>query len=370
MKLLSLFSGAGGLDLGFESAGFEHVLALDSDPSSCATLRKNRPTWEVVQQDARLFNPKESPSVDCLIAGFPCQGFSLGGKRDPEDDRNSLYLEVVRTAQVLRPSVVVIENVLNLRTMKDPLSNKPFAETIADALRKIGYEVRYEVFRVSHYGVPQTRRRFVFIAALNGFPKDFFFPQPDKEESTARQWLWDLAHDENITLPNHEVLWGFPSSVHTSTGKRVSKRDSILPVRFSRTASDGNPVRDWDAPFPTVDTGTMWGFAQGNVQAARFEKDRTNGAFVRNPDATVRLWRIEASRLRALTHRELARLQTFPDDWVFEGDVSRDVHRQIGNAVPVAFAARIGRTVAALIEAKQKGLSYSSPDGAHPSTLF
>jgi DNA (cytosine-5)-methyltransferase 1 len=118
-----------------------------------------------------------------------------------------------------------------------------------------------------------------------------------------------------------------------------------VPVRFSRKASDGNPVRSLDAPFPAVDTATVWGWALGNVRAQRFEKDRVAGKFIRNPEADVTLWRISASRLRTFTHREYARLQTFHDDWAFYGRNKRDVHLQIGNAVPVEFARRVAGNV-------------------------
>jgi DNA (cytosine-5)-methyltransferase 1 len=364
-----MFAGAGGLDLGFEEAGFDILEATDWNAEACATLRRNRPGWRVIETDAKLYVPSISKDVDCLIGGFPCQGFSLGGHREESDERNTLYKEMVRVIDLVQPRVVVMENVLNLRTMEDPETGKPFAEVIADAMRSIGYEVRYDTFRVSEFGTPQTRRRFVFIAVRGEFPKDFHFPVPDATLANAREWLWDLAHDEDIVLPNHEVVWKFNSEVHTATGEPVEAGAPILPVRFSRTASDGNPVRNWDKPFPAIDTGTVWGFAQGNVVAARVEKDRKSGKNVRNPDATVQLWRISASRLRTLTTRELARLQTFPDDWVFEGSAS-DAQMQIGNAVPVAFAARIAHMVEALLESLERGTSYRDPQLRVPSTLF
>jgi len=368
-QLLSMFAGAGGLDLGFEAAGFEHLEATDWDPGACATLRRNRPNWRVVECDARNYSPESISDVDCLIGGFPCQGFSLGGHRKEDDERNTLYREMVRVAAEVEPRVILMENVLNLRTMSDPETGMPFAETIAGALRKIGYEVRYETFRVSDFGAPQTRRRFVFLAAKGEFPSGFHFPVGDRAPATARGWLWDLAHNEDLVLPNHEVVWAFKSEVHNATGAPVSLDDPIMPVRFSRTASDGNPVRSWDKPFPAIDTGTVWGFAQGDIHAVRLEKDRRNGKNVRNPASTVKLWRVSASRLRTLTSRELARLQTFPDDWVFEGSAG-DIQTQIGNAVPVAFATRLGHMVDALLGAMQGGVEYRDPHSRTPSTLF
>jgi len=342
--VLSLFSGAGGLDLGFERVGFRHLTAVEIAPWCVATLRRNRPKWNVIIGDVRQYEPTLDEKVDVLLAGFPCQGFSLGGNRDASDSRNTLYKEVVRLSRSLRPRVIVIENVLNLRTMCIPGTNRPFAEQIVHELTQAGYTVLYDFFRVSEYGVPQTRRRFVFLAFRGVPPNRFHFPEPG-EVTSIRESLYDLAQGKVIDLPNHQPHWGFASQVHVETGERFKHTEEVVPVRFSRTASDGNPIRDFDSPFPAIDTATVWGWAQGNVSARRVEKDRTREKYIRNPDADVTLWRVSASRLRSFTHREYARLQTFPDDWVFEGSNKRDVQLQIGNAVPVRFAEVIARTV-------------------------
>ena len=160
---LGLFSGAGGLDLGFEKAGFIHTESSDILDCAVNTLKANRPNWNVLKCDVREYNPSFKDGLDVLLAGFPCQGFSLGGNRDVNDSRNYLYKEVIRIAQLLRPRVVVMENVLNLRTMKSPESGKNFAEHIASEMASIGYKTKYQFFRVSRFGVPQTRRRFIFI---------------------------------------------------------------------------------------------------------------------------------------------------------------------------------------------------------------
>lgn len=192
----------------------------------------------------------------------------------------------------------------------------------------------------------------------------------ENEETTIRPFLYDLAqHAETYDLPNHDPTWGFKSRVHEATGESFSDEHEIVPVRFSRTASDGNPIRSFDSPFPAVDTATIWGFAQGNVRAERRPKDRENGEFVRNPKSKAMLWRIKASRLRAFTVREYARLQTFPDDWEFVGDTKRSFHVQVGNAVPVAFAERFAATVREALSASDEGRPFVDADGGRP-TLF
>ena len=348
---LGLFSGAGGLDLGFSKAGFLHTES--SDILSCAveTMRCNRPDWNILQQDVRDYTPSFRKGLDVLLAGFPCQGFSLGGNRNEDDERNQLYRQVVRIADVMKPRVVVMENVLNLRTMLHPVTRKPFARQIAEEMAQIGYTTRFQFFRVSEYGVPQTRRRFIFIAYRDDTLAHYAFPQPLRETG-IRNFIYDLGQDLSIQLPNHEPVWGFDSYVHTETHEPFDPAEEAVPVRFSRTASEGTPIRTFDAPFPAVDTATVWGWAQGHVKATRIDKQREEqGAmFVRNPDSQARLWRISASRLRPFTAREYARLQTFPDNWVFTGQNKREVQLQIGNAVPVIFAKRIARSVREALE--------------------
>lgn len=348
---LGLFAGAGGLDLGFEAAGFEHTEANDILPFAAATLRRNRPNWHVVEGDVRSYTPSFRKGLDVLLAGFPCQGFSLGGKRDPNDTRNTLYRDVIRIAKTMKPRVVVMENVLNLRTMSHPQTGRPFSEQIVGELADIGYTTRCAFFRVSEYGVPQTRRRFVFIAFRGKFSQHFDFPTP-QSCTPSGPFLLDLVDADNVDLPNHDPQWNFLSNVHTTLGGRVSRTDPIVPIRISRTASDGNPIRTFSAPFPAIDTATVWGFAQGNVSAQRVTKDRSVEKFIRDPSADVTLWRIQAARMRTFTAREYARLQTFPDDWTFAGSNKREYQLQIGNAVPVAFAKRVAESVRGALEAQ------------------
>lgn len=360
-SVVSMFTGAGGLDLGFDQEGFRHLEAVDLNPWAIDTLRKNRPEWNPINADVHDWTPG-TDSCDVLLAGPPCQGFSLGGNRVAADDRNKLFREVVRAAHTLKPRIVLIENVLNLRTMTDPDTGRPFAQQIAHELERAGYTVLYDVFKVAHHGVPQTRRRFVFVAFRGRFPDGYRLPAPTAA-TPIRPFIYDLAQGGGAGLPNHDPEWGFRSSVHVETGQPFDPAEEVVPVRFSRTASDGIPIRSFDQPFPAIDTATVWGWAQGHITAGRFEKDRANGKHIRNPDAIVTLWRVTASRLRSFTHREYARLQTFPDDWVFLGGNKRDVHLQVGNAVPVMFARRWARNLRQALVAIDEGRPVADDEG-------
>ena len=356
--MLSLFSGAGGLDLGFEAAGFRLLEAIDINPWCVETLQKNRPNWKVILGDVRDYYPEQRPDV--LLAGVPCQGFSIGGNRQANDSRNLLYKEVIRVANICQPRIVLIENVLNLRTMKSPENNRPFTEQMIGELEEIGYRVFHDIFKVCHYGVPQTRRRFVFIGFKGQAPPGYCLPPPG-ERTMIREFLYDLAQENVTDLPNHSLQWGFKSKVHRETGEAFDVREEVVPVRLSRTASDGHPIRSFDAPFPAIDTATIWGWAQGNVVATRCAKDRKNGQFVRNSEAKVRLWRVSASRIRSFSDREYARLQTFPDDWIFMGKTKRDIHLQIGNAVPVRFANVLAHNIKKALECLDWQQRFTEP---------
>ena len=312
-------------------------------------MRNNRPEWDVLNCDVREYIPDFRKDLDVLLAGFPCQGFSLGGNRDEKDERNQLYKEVVRIAALMKPRVVVMENVLNLRTMLHPVTRKPFAVQIAEEMASIGYTTKFQFFKVANYGVPQTRRRFIFIAYRGDTLSHYRFPDTSKE-TPIRDFIYELGQDMNIKLPNHNPQWGFKSYAHTETGEPYAPSEISIPVRFSRTASEGNPIRSFDEPFPAVDTATVWGWAKGNVKALRIDKNRKEALFVRNPKSTAKLWRISASKLRPFTAREYARLQTFPDDWVFYGKNKREIQLQIGNAVPVIFAKRVAESVKDALE--------------------
>ncbi len=359
---IGLFSGAGGLDLGFEKAGFDHIFSTDIDEVACNTLRANRPTWTINCADASQLS-LQGAYADVVLAGFPCQGFSLGGHRKIEDERNQLYKSAIRIVSEIKPRVVVFENVFNLRTMTFD-GEVSAAEEISLSLQDAGYENVFDMLRCSKYDVPQTRRRFIFVGFRDGLPSNFTLPMGSESETTCSSALYgsalrSLDDFQETKDPNHRVVWGFNSRSHherKSGLAELSDRD-IVPVRLSRTASDGNPIRTFDAPMPALDTGTIWGFAVGNVTAERFLPDRSSRPHVRNRASTAKLWRIEADLIRKMTTRELASLQTFPESWRFEGGTWGNCLRQIGNAVPVNFAWHIAMSVKNALQHLDDGIN-------------
>lgn len=180
---------------------------------------------------------------------FPCQGFSLGGNRDASDERNQLYRQVVRIAALMQPRVVVMENVLNLRTMIHPVTGKPFARQIAEEMAEIGYTTRFQFFRVAGYGVPQTRRRFIFIAYRGDTLNHYTFPQP-RRETTIRDFIYDLGQDTSIQLPNHDPQWGFDSYAHTETHEPFDPAEEVVPCASAAQLLKARPSAPTTRPSP------------------------------------------------------------------------------------------------------------------------
>lgn len=280
MKLLSLFTGAGGLDLGLERAGFTVIEAVERDRDCIETLRRNRPHWPITCADIRRYEPVGEPDV--IAAGLPCQGYSVSGRRCAEDPRNQLYQEVLRVTDALRPFIVLIENVPGMRWMKPPSRKHTFMQKITRAFRSLGYSVRSAELDLSYHGVPQRRRRIFIIAALATVPRDIF-PSPDEQRACIRTFLYPPHPDATI----------------------------------GRLGWRGSGTYPLDEPAPTVDTGGL-------------------------------AWVIQDER-QPLDVAELARLQTFPEEWGFAGR-PKSVRAQIGNAVPTLFAERLGRRLYTWIE--------------------
>lgn len=313
MRYVSLFSGGGGLDLGFERAGWEPVVCIDNDPIACETLRYNRPAWNVVCDDIRNFDATPFIGADVVVGGPPCQGFSTAGKGDPTDPRNFLWREYMRVVREVRPRAVVLENVsaLTHRRNGDHLSG------IMQELEQMGYRFAYGVLNAADFGVPQARRRLIVIGVRNGEPS---LPRPTTTD--AQPTVWEAIAD----------LAGLPDDADFN---HVANRHAPHVIqRWNELAageSDPNYRRarlDPDRPSLTIRAGGGYG-PQGD-HLAGFHPP------------------IHPTLPRQLTVREAARLQSFPDDWVLRGPKTIQ-GRQIGNAVPVKLAEAIGNHVAGLL---------------------
>jgi len=299
MKVVSLFSGSGGLDLGFIRSGAQIIWANDIDPNSVKTYIQNIGD-HIVQGDIRQFGEKDLPDADVVIGGFPCLGFTIskGKTRTVNDPNNFLYQEYLRIVKYVMPKYFLIENVPGMIKGED--FKKFFKKMIQDFMNT-GYVVKYQILRASDYGVPQLRERVIIVGARNDIKFHFNFPKPTHSKDgfirldnfhlekwvTLKEAIGDLLENYDERIPNH-----------------VGTRYKVVLDGFQ-----GNRPLDWDKPSPTIIGRSI------------------------HPHPNLK---------RRLTIRENARIQSFPDDFVFYGSIISQ-YRQVGNAVPPILAFRLAQ---------------------------
>ena len=290
---ISLFAGAGGLDMGFERAGFKTIWANDNNADACKT-HENWSTAKVVCGDIAKVNAMDIPDADIMLGGFPCQGFSLSGPRKIDDSRNVLYKHYVRIVKEKRPLMFVGENVKGLLTM----GNGSIIDAIIEDFSQCDYSVFYKLLNARDYAVPEDRERVIIV----GFRKDlninqFEFPVPRNYRVTMREAL------KNVPEP-------LP--------------DEVCDAPYSSRYMSRNRKRDWDEVSYTIPAMakqvTLW---PGSPDMVKLDKD---------------LWKFgDKGITRRVSWREAAAIQTFPPNLEFYGDLTSK-YKQIGNAVPVKLA--------------------------------
>ncbi|MGB1261611.1 MAG: DNA cytosine methyltransferase [Cognaticolwellia sp.] len=328
-NLLELFAGGGGLALGMEQAGFNTVLLNELDKNACATLRANRPDWNVVEGDiSQIEFSKYHNQIDLLTGGFPCQAFSYAGKSlGFEDVRGTLFFEMARAIKETNPKIFLAENVRALLTH----DNGNTLNTIKNVIEELGYAlVEPKVLKSIFYKVPQKRERLILVGIrkdlLNGEEPKFDWPSPYHKVMTVKDALF-----------KGEI---FNSDVIKSKGQEYPKRKKEI---MSHVPQGGY----WkDLPLDLQKEYMKKSFYLGGGKtgmARRLSLDEPSLTLTTSPaqNQTERCHPIET---RPLQTREYARIQTFPDDWHFEGSLT-SVYKQIGNAVPVNLAAAVGRSL-------------------------
>jgi DNA (cytosine-5)-methyltransferase 1 len=318
MKVISLFSGAGGLDLGFIQAGHEVVWANDHDKDAVMTYQKNIGE-HIVGGDIEKINVEEIPDADILIGGFPCQGFSCANmRRSAEDKRNSLYLQFLKVLQAKQPKYFLAENVRGLLS----LDGGQVMEMIVNDFENCGdgYKVTYKVLNAADYGVPQKRFRVIIVGVRKDLAKKyhFNFPSPThiKAESSENKIIaktngngngaknWVTISQALANLPEPDEPNDFLN--HVCSKYKVTNRNFT-----------GHRMTEPDKPSPTI---LARGNGKGGVCAIQHPKNH-----------------------RRLSVRESAIIQTFPINFEFYGSLG-SMYRQVGNAVPVLLAKRLGES--------------------------
>ncbi|KZX10412.1 DNA cytosine methyltransferase [Methanobrevibacter curvatus] len=313
MKTVELFAGAGGLGLGLENAGIEHEMLVEIDKDCVATLKRNRPNWNVVHGDVQEIDFK-SIKTDIVTGGFPCQAFSYAGKKlGFEDTRGTLFFEFARAVKEIEPKICLAENVEGLvrhdkgRTLK----------TMISVLENLGYDVQYKVLNAVNFYVPQKRKRMVLVGTRKGI--NFLYPQPNKKILTIKDALKNVPKSDGTgySQKREEVLNLVPPGGCWIDLPEDIKKDFMGKSYYSGGGKRGMARRmSWNEPCLTLTT------SPSQKQTERCHPEET----------------------RPFTIREYARIQTFPDDWEFMGGKSSQ-YKQIGNAVPVKLGEFLGKQI-------------------------
>jgi DNA (cytosine-5)-methyltransferase 1 len=323
---IELFAGAGGLAIGLEQAGLNCLALNELDHWACETLRKNRPDWNVIEDDVKNVSFSNlKGKVDIVTGGFPCQAFSYAGKKlGLNDARGTLFYEFARVVQETNPAICIGENVRGLLTHE----NGKTIEGMISILDEIGYNViTPRIFKTIFYKVPQKRERVLIVGIRKDLNHHLFeFPQPYKKIFTLKD-----------ALKKGEL---FDCDVPESSGSKYPKsKKEVLDM-----VPEGGYWRDLPINIQKEYMGGSFYLGGGKTGMARRMSWSEPSLTLTCSPAQKQTERCHPEETRPFTVREYARIQTFPDDWTFTGSVSQQ-YKQIGNAVPVNFAKEVGYSI-------------------------
>ena len=324
-KVLELFAGAGGLAVGMEKAGLKCVALNEIDKHACATLRNNRPNWNVLEGDIKDFIFSQYYNqVDVVTGGFPCQAFSYAGKRlGFEDARGTLFYEFVRVVKEVNPPICIGENVKGLLSH----DNGKTLQGMISILDEIGYNVvPAQVLKAINYKVPQKRERLILVGIRKDIDLKYEYPKPYKK-------IYTLSD----ALKKGEL---FASNVQKSNGaKYPESKKSVLDL-----VPPKGYWRDLPIDIQKEFMGASFYLGGGKTgMARRIGWDEPCLTLTCSP-AQKQTERCHPDETRPFTVREYARIQTFPDDWQFSGPLAQQ-YKQIGNAVPVNLGREVGYSI-------------------------
>ncbi len=333
MNIISLFSGCGGLDLGFERAGFNIPVANEFDKTIWATFKANHPQTHLIEGDVRQVTRKDiepflSGEVDGIIGGPPCQSWSeAGALRGIEDARGQLFYDYIRLLTEFRPKFFLAENVSGMLANR----HSEAVQNILKLFREAGYNVSLTLVNAKDYGVAEERKRVFYIGFRDDLDVQFKFPQgstaEDDKKLTLRDIIWDL---QDTAVPAGPKNHHNPAAVNNNeyyTG-------DFSPIFMSR-----NRVKGWDEQAFTVQASGRQ--CQLHPQAPKMVKmDKDVCRFVKGQEHLY----------RRMTIREVARVQGFPDDFRFVYEETNNAYKMIGNAVPVNLAYEIACGIRTALE--------------------
>jgi len=338
LNVLDLFSGCGGLSYSFMKQGFNIVAGIDNWEDALVTFEKNHPGAKGIILDLASLDAKDldnffSGNIDVIIGGPPCQGFSISGKRDPNDPRNSLYKSFLKIVDYLKPKAFVLENVPNLLSMK---GGKIKEELLKD-FGILGYDIKYKILMASDFGVPQNRRRAIFVGMYG--KNRFKFPEGKvalASKISCSEAISDLPEyskadgTENSIAPKSQYQILMRKNTNKIFNHQITNH-SHKTIQIINLVPDGGNYKDLPEHLQkTRKVNIAWTRYSSNKPSLTIDTGhRHHFHYIFNRIPTV---------------RESARLQSFPDDFIFSGSKTSQ-YKQVGNAVPPLLAEEIAKSL-------------------------
>lgn len=321
MTVVSFFAGCGGLDLGFEQAGYNVIWANEFDAHCSNTYTKNHPNTQLVIGDICAINPSRIPECDGFIGGPPCQSWSIGGQQKGlEDDRGKLFLKYIELINLKKPKFFVIENVKGILSPK-------FKEVFDDFIFRLeyaGYDVKWKLLDSVDYKVPQNRERIFIIGIKTELKITYIFPKPTSVSPIDLQHAIGDIKEQPIYCSGHQNAIQF-----TSIPNHV-----VLNSKYGSFYYRGNRRRGWEKPSFTINASSEFiPLHPSSPKMMYFGPGQ---------------WSFQTNLMnhyRRLSVRECARIQTFPDNFIFECDNINATYRMVGNAVPPRLAFEIAKSI-------------------------
>ncbi len=336
LNVLDLFCGAGGLSCGFEQAGFNIILGIDNDAAALDTFQYNHKDSQILCSDITQISYKDikesigNKQIDVIIGGPPCQGFSLSGPRNFNDPRNKLYLSFIRLVEEIKPGAFVIENVPGLVSLFGGEVKNNIVKSFAD----MGYRVAYKILCAADYGVPQNRKRVIFVGILNG-NKDFDYPKAENNIVTCEMALSDLPplteslgeELQDYTTPAQNKYQSVMRKNSQKVKNHIAARHSDKVQHIISLVPDGGNYKNLPDKYKsTRNFHVAWTRFNSSLPAPTIDTGHRH--------------HFHYKYNRVPTVRECARLQSFPDNFVFCGSKTQQF-RQVGNAVPPLLAQKV-----------------------------
>lgn len=329
MKIISLFSGCGGLDLGFERAGFDIPVANEYDPTIWETYKINHPSTKLIEGDIRNIQESDFPDdIDGIIGGPPCQSWSEAGSlRGINDARGKLFYDYIRILKSKQPKFFLAENVSGMLANRHSEAVHNFVELF----KECGYDLTVSLVNAKDYGVPQERRRVFYIGFRRDLDVHFSFPEgstaDDKKKLTLRDTIWDLQ------------FTAVPAGIRNYHNPQAVNNNEYFTGAYSPIFMSRNRVKGWDEQAFTVQASGRQ--CQLHPQAPKMKFiEQNKREFVKGKEYLY----------RRMTIREIARIQGFPDDFKFIYNYTDDAYKMIGNAVPVNLAYEVAVAIKEVLQ--------------------